>query len=127
MDMNVFRKANIARCESPKGFNHQLQSWSLSDWMTATMGELGEAANIVKKLNRMRDQIRGNIKGEELTRLLLELRRELADVYIYLDLMAAAAGVDLSIAVVEVFNKKSMDINYPFYVDLAGVVHAKSD
>ena len=60
MDFKEFSKANLERCESPKGFNHALGSWTTSDWFTATVGELGEAANIAKKLNRVRDGITGN-------------------------------------------------------------------
>lgn len=110
MDMDAFSAANRARCEAPNGFNHDLRSWSLSDWMTATTGELGEAANIVKKLNRYRDGINGNLQTEEQLRGML--RRELGDVFVYLDLMAQAAGFKLSDAAAEVFNKKSEQIGY---------------
>ncbi len=55
-----FAAVNRHRSESPKGFNSPLGAWSLSDWMTATLGELGEAANVVKKLNRHRDGMPGN-------------------------------------------------------------------
>ena len=86
----TFSERNRARCESPNGFNHKLDSWSLSDWMTATLGELGEAANIVKKLNRVRDGIPGNVETEdELWAMLVD---ELADAAIYLDLLVQAAG-----------------------------------
>lgn len=53
MDMKAFSDENVARCVAPNGFNHPLDGWSLSDWMVATMGELGEAANVLKKLNRV--------------------------------------------------------------------------
>ena len=88
-----FSERNRARCESPTGFNHKLNSWSLSDWMTATLGELGEAANILKKLNRVRDCIPGNTETE--TELREKLGYELADTAIYLDLLCQAAGLDL--------------------------------
>src|SRR5579864_9491389 len=88
-----FSQKNKIRCEAPNGFNHKLGSWSLSDWMTATAGELGEAANIIKKLNRVRDGIPGNTETPE--ELKAKLADEFADVVIYLDLMAQAAGLDL--------------------------------
>ena len=44
MTFGQFSEANRARCESPQGFKHPLNGWSTSDWITATMGELGEAA-----------------------------------------------------------------------------------
>jgi NTP pyrophosphatase (non-canonical NTP hydrolase) len=105
MDLAGFSMVNRMRCEHPTGFNHKLDSWSLSDWMVATFGELGEAANILKKLNRVRDGIPGNDKTE--VELKADFARELADVFVYLDLMAQAAGVDLCAAIREVFNAKS--------------------
>lgn len=88
-----FSRRNRERCESKNGFGHKLSDWSLSDWMIATLGELGEAANVVKKLNRCRDGIPGNTVPESELREMLA--QELADAAIYLDLMAQAAGYDL--------------------------------
>lgn len=106
--MYSFSRANRERCESPEGFNHALNSWSLSDWITATLGELGEAANVAKKLNRVRDGIPGNKETE--VELRAKFARELADTFIYLDLMAQAAGIDLPAVVATVFNAKSEQI-----------------
>lgn len=111
MDMKTFAKINRARCEAANGFNHKLESWSLSDWMTATMGELGEAANYVKKLNRVRDGVRGNDKAE--AELRQGLAKEIADTFIYLDLMAQAAGLSLEEIVQDKFGETSMKIGYP--------------
>lgn len=87
-----FSERNRRRCESQNGFNHALDSWSLSDWMTATVGELGEAANVIKKLNRVRDGVPGNRETESELREMLG--NELADTMIYLDLLIQAAGYD---------------------------------
>jgi NTP pyrophosphatase (non-canonical NTP hydrolase) len=111
MDITEFSRVNRLRCESPQGFNHALRSWSMSDWFTAVMGELGEAANIAKKLNRVRDGIPGNTETPD--QLRAKLARELADTFIYLDLLAQAGGVDLPVVVVEVFNAKSDAIGCP--------------
>lgn len=89
----TFSELNKRRCEAPSGFHHKLESWSLSDWMTATLGELGEAANIIKKLNRVRDGIPGN--SETPQQLTDALAMELADAAIYLDLLVQAAGFDM--------------------------------
>ena len=59
MTFQNFSALNNARCRD--GFKQDLASWSASDWMVATMGELGEAANVLKKLNRERD---GNLIKE---------------------------------------------------------------
>ena len=110
MDMNDFSKENLQRCESPIGFNHQLSSWSLSDWFTATLGELGEASNIAKKLNRVRDGILGN--SETPDQLRANLADEIADTFIYLDLLAQSQGINLAAAVRSKFDRTSKKIGY---------------
>lgn len=111
MTFGQFSEANRARCESPQGFKHPLNGWSTSDWITATMGELGEAANVVKKLNRYRDGVPGNKVSE--AELRDQLRKELGDVFVYLDLMAQSLGFSIADAAAEVFNAKSIEIGYP--------------
>ena len=92
-------------------FNHPLAGWSSSDWMTAMVGEVGEAANVVKKLNRVRDGVPGNkVSADELR---AQLRRELGDVFVYLDLMCQSLGFSVADAAAEVFNSKSAEIGYP--------------
>lgn len=110
MTFHEFSWINRTRCESPTGFNHQLASWSASDWMTATLGELGEAANIIKKLNRVRDGIPGN--KETPKELREKLKSELADTFIYLDLLAQSQGFELGDVVMETFDAKSRHIGY---------------
>ncbi len=110
MDLKRFGERNRARCEAPNGFNHKLDSWSLSDWMTATMGELGEAANVAKKLNRVRDGIPGNSETEN--ELRLKLADELADTFIYLELLCQSQGIDLGFAVEAKFAQTSRKIGY---------------
>ena len=110
MDMRAFSKRNKLRCESSTGFNHSLSSWSASDWMTAMVGEVGEAANVVKKLNRVRDGIPGNVETPQA--LTSQLGEELADVYIYLDLLCQSIGVNLADEIEEKFQKTSRKIGY---------------
>lgn len=110
-DMRNFSAENLARCQSPNGFNHPLASWSLSDWMTATVGELGEAANVLKKLNRVRDNVPGNKETPE--QLQSVFADELADAFIYLDLLAQAAGIDFPAAIRSKFDRTSSKIGYP--------------
>jgi len=111
MTFGQFSGANRARCESPDGFNHKLGSWSTSDWITAITGELGEAANVVKKLNRYRDGVPGNKLSEG--ELRDQLRKELGDVFVYLDLTCQSLGFSIADAATEVFNSKSAEIGYP--------------
>lgn len=106
-----FSEANRARCESRQGFKHKLNDWSLSDWFLAIQGELGEAANVGKKLNRVRDGIPGN--KESPAELRSKIKRELADTFIYLDLTCQALGFTLADIVPDVFDAKSSEIGYP--------------
>ena len=115
MTFAEFSRINRTRCESPQGFGHKLNSWSLSDWMTATLGELGEAANIAKKLNRVRDGIPGNTETE--SELRAALADEIADTFIYLDLLAQSQGIDLAAAVVSKFNRTSEKIGSSIRVE----------
>jgi NTP pyrophosphatase (non-canonical NTP hydrolase) len=103
------REANLSRCGRwhPGG----LSDWSLSDWGVATAGELGEALNVVKKLNRERDGIAGNSVSAETLRA--DLADELADVAIYLDIMAASEGIDLGAAIARKFNATSRKVGFP--------------
>lgn len=105
-DFHVFSHVNLARCLRwhPQGIN----SWSRSDWAVAMVGEAGEACNVIKKLNRIRDGLVGN-HGEDADASVLraKLGKELADVVIYCDLMAQAEGFDLSDLIVQKFNEVS--------------------
>ena len=109
-----FSRINRQRCEAPDGFNHKLESWSTSDWFLALLGELGEAANIAKKLNRVRDGIPGNKLSEE--ELRAKLRQEVGDTFVYLDLLCQACGISLCEAAVEVFNAKSAELGCPITI-----------
>lgn len=109
-DMTEFSARNLERCEAPSGFNHPINSWDLSDWFLATMGELGEAANVAKKLNRIRDGIRGNKESEAALRD--KLRKEIGDTFCYLDLLAQACGFNVFDAAQEVFDAKSKEIGW---------------
>lgn len=72
--------------------------WKLSAWCNAICGELGEAANIVKKIER------GDMTLDEARPL---LAKEFADVVTYLDITAFQAGIDLGEATREKFNEVS--------------------
>jgi NTP pyrophosphatase (non-canonical NTP hydrolase) len=59
------------------------------DWLTALAGEVGEVMNVLKKLNRVRDDIPNNESKEQLLTMLAD---ELADSYCYADLFRQALG-----------------------------------
>lgn len=98
------RRANVARCEDV--FN-AIHDWSPTDWACAMAGECGEACNEVKKLRRLDGA--DSIKNTDIHRqeLRLKIGKELADLVIYADLLAARLGIDLGDAVTRKFNEVS--------------------
>ena len=91
---------------------HQDHPWSIQDWMVATLGELGEAANVVKKMARHRDGI-ATERDPSLGDLEDMLAEELADTLAYLVLLAQKAGIDLASAAVGKFNEVSERQGWP--------------
>jgi NTP pyrophosphatase (non-canonical NTP hydrolase) len=83
------REVNVARCV--EGWHHPIRSWTPADWLVAVAGELGEALNVAKKLNRERDGIIGNLKSA--AELRADFADELADTAIYLDLLLASESL----------------------------------
>lgn len=76
--------------------------WSPSDWLMAVVGELGEAANLMKKIKR------GDFApGTQLEEAQSKLKKEFADVITYMDLMAYQYRFDLGEAVLQKFNEVS--------------------
>lgn len=92
LNLHSLRLVNVERCE--KVF-HKLNDWSPTDWGCAMAGECGEACNFIKKQRR----------GENISKE--EIGKELADVVIYADLLAARLGINLSEAIIEKFNEVS--------------------
>lgn len=113
LTFDALRKVNTKRCESSQGFNHRIEDWTPNDWMVATTGELGEAANILKKLKRVEDDLPGNTVEETYEVLEQRLADELADTVIYLDLLAARCNINLGEAIISKFNRTSNKINSP--------------
>jgi hypothetical protein len=94
LNFGHLREVNLARVI--EGWNHPLAMWSRDDWAVAVGGELGEAMNILKKLNRERDGITGNDQPASALRDMLG--DECADAAIYLDLYAASEDLKLGAA-----------------------------
>lgn len=118
LNLVEFSRTNLARCTSPDGFGHPLNSWSVAEWTNAVAGEAGEACNFAKKLLRHRDGTRGNYKegDKDVEALKRKAAGELADVVIYADLAAAALGYDLATVLAETFNAKSDELKLPYRI-----------
>lgn len=93
----TLRQANIARHVEWAAGNEV----SLSYRGNELAGEVGEACNILKKLDRERMGIVGSRATQE------QLAEELADVLICVDLIAMDFGINLDLAVAKKFNKTS--------------------
>lgn len=100
------REANVERCTKDFPGDH-LNRWSANDFMVALLGELGEAANLLKKIRRGYDLT----KGMSYPELAHELAKELGDVQCYLDLLAAKLNIDLGEITREKFNEVSDRVN----------------
>lgn len=105
LTFNALRGANKARLpqfRNRKGEPAHSQpdgsDWALSAWCNAVTGELGEAANLIKKIER------GDLTLDEAR---AELAKEFADVVTYLDILAFRAGVDLGRVTMDKFNEVS--------------------
>lgn len=78
--------------------------WTPADWVVAIVGELGEAANVMKKVRRA---------DFTLDEARPKLAREFADVAIYLDILAFQLGIDLGAAIRTTWDAKSAEIGLP--------------
>ena len=107
LTFKTLREVSLTRCNRwhPGG----VYDWTLSDWGVAAAGELGEACNVIKKINRLRDKITGNKANElDLISLKLDLAEELADAVISIDLIASRVGLALDQAIIKKFNEVSI-------------------
>ena len=108
------RAANIRRLplfKNSKGEHAHSEpdgsDWKLSAWSNACLSELGEAGNLIKKIER------GDTTLEDVRR---KLGKEFADTLIYLDLLAFRAGIDLGQAVIDKFNEVSQRIGVDVFL-----------
>lgn len=111
---DALRAANVARIptfKNAQGVQFHASDgsdWSLEKWMNAVLGELGEAANIIKKIGR------GDFSLESARPA---LAKEFADVLTYLDILAFRCGVDLGAATLQKFNEISARVGSPIKID----------
>jgi NTP pyrophosphatase (non-canonical NTP hydrolase) len=123
LTFNTLRGANKARLPQfknrkgePAHSEADGSDWKLSAWCNAVTGELGELANLIKKIER------GDMTLDEARQ---DVADELADVVTYLDILAFRCGVDLGAATMSKFNRVSERVGSDVRVD-ADDWHRKS-
>lgn len=98
--------------------------WPLDAWSNAALGELGEAANLIKKLRRgdlaLNDYIIDS-DGQRSKTVRQCLADELADVVTYVDILALQIDVSLGDAVATKFNENSKRVGADVEIDAAEV------
>lgn len=114
------------------GFPDGRDGWTGGDWANAMQGECGEVANvvqalilanavavktgavgnIVKKLRRIETGMQ-QAAGDTWDDLLAQLRTEIGDTVVYLDLLAQFFGQDIGRCVVDTFNRVSEREGFP--------------
>lgn len=106
LTFNELRIANVERFPQFRNNRGELvdcASWTSADWMTALTGEVGELANFLKKLKR----------GDDVPHAPDHIAKELADIQVYLDILAWRLGVDLGEATRQKFNEVSERVGCP--------------
>lgn len=102
------RKVNTIR--NDEVFN-PCNNWSLMEWACAMAGEAGEVCGAIKKMRRMEEGTNSAKDPNDLNVYKRKVADEMADVIIYLDLMASKMDIDLGQAVVDKFNEVSDRMN----------------
>lgn len=105
LSFKELRLKNVNRCRE---LWHPVEEWTPAEWLMCLVGEVGELAG------RMKHQKRGD------TVPLFQLGQELADIQIYLDLLAASLGVDLASEVLQKFNIVSYASGSNIFLDAIG-------
>lgn len=121
MTFDTLRAANIRRLPlfknakgEPAHSEPDGSDWSPAEWLQAVTGELGELANVLKKVRR----------GDFPLDIHLEaIEKEFADIAIYLDIFAYQYRIDLGAAVRNKFNEVSNRVGAPVFIDPDNRVH----
>jgi len=96
---------------------HGENEWTSERWLCALIGELGEAANDLKKIWRAEDGI-ANDGDPPVSELRKSAGVELADVQAYLVCLATSLDVDLASVTAAKFNEVSERYDFPERVEL---------
>ena len=106
LSFNTLRAVNMCRAGEARAYD-KCKHWTHAQWMQALVGEVGELANILKKVDR------GDYPIEQVKP---EIEKELADIQIYLDLLASNLDVHLGKATAAKFNEVSRRRKVDVYI-----------
>jgi len=111
----TFREFSSINRERAAMWHQGGEPWSLADWSNALAGEVGELANFVKKIRRLETGTGGRISEQDRTVLTVSALKEVADVYLYLDLVAEQLDPQLTMdQIISVkFNITSSTFGFP--------------
>ncbi len=110
LTFNTLRDANLQRQQEVKLYQPG-KKWIPAQWMNALIGEIGEAANLIKKFDR------GDFTMEEGRERIAD---ELADAQCYLDMVAYRCGINLGEATMKKWNEVSLRVEANMYIDAGG-------
>lgn len=110
LTFQALRHANRMRGGSIQ--KHAALQWEAAHWLQALVGEVGELANMLKKIDR----------GDTDPPTIGDLAEEIADIQTYLDLLADHIGVDLGEATIGKFNLVSKRWRSPITLEENGQV-----
>ena len=111
--------ANVDRCKQWHLGYPTDDNWSLADWSNAMCGEAGEAANVVKKWRRHQTGT-STPRDPSVYELRDALADEIADVFLYLNLLAVKADIDMDAAIARKFNVVSERQGFPRRLHVRG-------
>lgn len=95
------------------GLDHG-ENWSVNDWIVAVTGELGELANIAKKVRR---------KDFPIEQVREELGKEWADIIAYMFYLAKKLEIDPATVVINKFDEIGVRLNLRWTIDQNGNIH----
>jgi NTP pyrophosphatase (non-canonical NTP hydrolase) len=115
MELGDISKINRARCER---WHSGGGEWVASDWGNALAGETGELCNVIKKVRRHETHVDRIATGQSyntppIEELRTKIRDEIADVFLYLDLVANHFDLSLEECIFPKFNQVSKIQGFP--------------
>lgn len=115
MELPDISKINRSRCERWYAGG---EGWTAADWSNALAGEVGELCNKVKKVRRHETHVDRIATGQSyntppMEELLASIKDEIADVFLYLDLVANHFDLELEDCIFPKFNAVSEIQGFP--------------